>query len=89
MLHKGVSLEIFGASVKCQKCGNDIPIVGKLSRPHNDRVAVLQKRIKWIENYAHGNTNNSRSADDPKALKQELAELLEEDAKGDKLRNYA
>jgi hypothetical protein len=62
-----------------------IPIFGKLARPHNDRVAVLQKRIKWMENYYRGNI--SRSSDDLKQLKQELAELLEEDAKADKLRS--
>jgi hypothetical protein len=47
-----------GNSVKCQKCSMVIPIVGKLARPHNDRVAILQKLIKWIENYSHGNNNN-------------------------------
>ena len=66
------SLYISGNSVKCQKCGTAVPIVGKLSRPHNDRISVLQKRIKWIENYSHGNINNSRSADDLNALRQEL-----------------
>ena len=43
------SLEISGNSVKCQRCDNTVPIVGKLPRPQNDRVAVLQKRIKWLE----------------------------------------
>ena len=62
-----------------------MPIVGKLSRTKNDRIAILQKRIKWIENYSRG--NNSNKNDDIKALKQELAELLEEDAKADKLRS--
>ena len=40
------ALEISGNSVKCQKCGIDVPIVGKLNRPHNERVVILQKRIK-------------------------------------------
>ena len=35
--------------------GMAVPIVGKLTRIHNDRIAVLQKRIKWIENYRRGN----------------------------------
>jgi hypothetical protein len=66
------------------RCGQDIPIVGKLSRPHNDRVVILQRRIRWMENYYHdANINNL------KALKQELAELLEEDAKADKLRSLS
>jgi hypothetical protein len=39
------ALEISGNSVKCQKCGMAIPIVGELARPHNDRVAILQKRL--------------------------------------------
>lgn len=66
-----------------------IPIVGKLSRPHNHTIATLQKQkmIKWLENYSGGNNiNNSRNSD-VKALEQELVELLEEDAKADKLRS--
>jgi hypothetical protein len=59
-----------------------VPIVGKLSRPCNDRVVILQRRIKWMENYYHG-----VNKDDLKQLKQEVAELLEEDAKADKLRS--
>ena len=62
-----------------------VPIVGKLTRTNNDRIGTLQKRIKWIENYRR--SNNKSSADDLKALKAELAELLEEDAKYDKLRS--
>ena len=61
-------------SVKCQRYGTAAPIVGKLPRPHNDRVAILQKRIKWMENYYHVVNVN-----DLKELKQDLAELLEED----------
>jgi hypothetical protein len=64
-----------GDSIKCQRCGNAVPIVGKLTRTNNDRIGILQKRIKWIENYRRG--NNKSSADDLKALKAELAELLE------------
>ena len=75
------ALEIPFNSVKCQRCGNSVSIVWKLSRPHNDRAVILQRRIKWMENYYHGANIN-----DLKALKQELADLLEEDAKADKLR---
>jgi hypothetical protein len=71
-----------GNSVKCQRCALDIPIVGKLPRPHNDRVVILQRRIKWLENYYH-----SVNINDLKALRQELTELLEEDAKAHKLRS--
>jgi hypothetical protein len=77
------ALEIFDSSVKCQRCG--MAIVGKLPRPHNDRVVILQRRIKWMENYSCGNNNGN--SNDIKQLKQELAELLEEDAKADKLRS--
>ena len=59
-----------------------IPIVGKLSRPCNDRAVILQRRIKWMENYYHGVNIN-----DIKMLKAELAELLEEHARADKLRS--
>ena len=76
------SLQIFGNHVECQRCGNAVPIVGKLTNTGNDRIAVLQKRIRWMENYSHiSNINNL------KALKQELADLLEEDTKADKLRS--
>jgi hypothetical protein len=64
------SLEIYGHSVKCQKCGMAIPIVGKLPRPHNDLVVILQRRIRWIENYRRGNNNRNRN--DLKQLKQNL-----------------
>jgi hypothetical protein len=59
-----------------------VTIGGKLTRTGNDRIGILQRRIKWMENYYHGVNIN-----DIKALKQELAELLEEDAKADKLRS--
>jgi hypothetical protein len=78
------SLQITDNSVKCQKCGMAIPIVGRLPRPHNDRAVILQRRIEWIEHYRRG--NNTTKDDDLRVLRQELAELLEEDAKNDKLR---
>jgi hypothetical protein len=82
------ALEISGNSVNCQRCRMAEPIVGKLSRPCNDRAALLQTRIKWMENYRRGGNSTSKD-EDLKALKQELAELLEEDAKADKLRTLA
>jgi hypothetical protein len=81
------SWEISDHSVKCQKCGTAVPIVGKLPKPHPNRVAILQKRIKWLENYSRGNINRPSYINDIKALKQELADLLEENAKADKLRS--
>ncbi|HET7284022.1 MAG TPA: hypothetical protein VFI70_05000 [Nitrososphaeraceae archaeon] len=47
---------------------------------------ILERQIKWLENYSRGN-NGKSSSDVVKQLKQELAALLEEDAKADKLRN--
>ena len=40
------ALEISDNSVKWHRCGQDIPMVGKLPRPQNDRVAILQKNDK-------------------------------------------
>ena len=80
------SLEISCNSVKCQICSQDIPIVGKLNRPHNDRAVILQRRIKWAKNY-RGGGNGTTKDEDLKALRQELSDLLEEDAKYDKLRS--
>jgi hypothetical protein len=75
------ALQISNDSVKCQRCGNAIPIVGKLTKASNDGIGILQKRIKWIENYSHGNANDGLNQ-----LKSELEDLLKEDAKADKLR---
>jgi hypothetical protein len=93
------SLEICNGSVKCQMCGIAVPIVGKLTA-RNDRIAVLQKQIKWIEEHYHGhyphrpygdinNGNNKDNNNNVKQLKQELTDLLEEDAKADKLRSLS
>ena len=41
----------------------------------------MQKRIKWMENYPRISTIN-----DFKVLKQELSDMLEEEAKADALR---
>jgi len=56
------------------------------TKPKSNRIAVLERQIKWLENYSRGN-NGKSSFDVVKQLKQELAALLEEDAKADKLRN--
>jgi peptide subunit release factor RF-3 len=81
------ALEIFDHSIKCQRCGIAVPLLRTLTtKPRSNHIGVLQKRIKWIENYSHGN-NNSNKNNDLQQLKQELAELLEEDAKADKLRS--
>jgi hypothetical protein len=81
-------LQITDNSVKCQKCGIVVPIVGKLSKPNSNRIAVLEKRIKWLENYSRGNNNGSyHKNNNIKQLKQELRDLLAEDAKADKLRS--
>jgi hypothetical protein len=65
----------------------------------NDRIAVLQKQIKWIgehyhglytlrrHRYGNGNNINKDDNNNVKQLKAELAELLEEDVKYDKLRS--
>jgi hypothetical protein len=85
------ALQISDNSVKCQRCSNDIPIVGKLGHHHNnDRIAVLQNRIKYLETHYHGHRfggSTDTRDENIKALKQELAELLAEDAAYDKLRN--
>jgi hypothetical protein len=66
------ALDISGNCVKCQRCGMAIPIVvGKLARPYNVRIAILQKRIKWIEHYRRSNAN--AKDENLKVLKAELA----------------
>jgi hypothetical protein len=76
-------------SVKCQKCGIAVPIVGKLTA-RNDRIAVLQKQIKWIEEHAHyhGGSNN-KDGGNIKQLKQELGELLEDEKSGYRFRSIS
>ncbi|MFL6363787.1 MAG: hypothetical protein ACJ719_01080 [Nitrososphaeraceae archaeon] len=44
--HAIESLQITDHSVKCQRCGNAVPIVGKLNGPDNDRAVILQRRIR-------------------------------------------
>ena len=77
------------SSVKCQRCSNAIPIVGKLPHQHNnDRIAVLRNRIRFLESQYHGRQfgNVNERNQNLKLLKEELAELLKEDAEYDKLR---
>jgi hypothetical protein len=71
----------------CQMCGMVIPIVGKLTKLKSNRITILEKRIKWLENYSRGNINRPSYINEVKALKQELADLLEQDAKADKIRS--
>jgi hypothetical protein len=71
------SLQIIDNSVKCQRCGVAVPIVGKLTRTGNDRIAVLRKRIRWLENYhypshGHGNIGNNNKENTVMELKHEL-----------------
>ena len=66
-----------GDSVKCQRCGT---VYLTSTKPRSNRIDALQKRVKWIENHSHGN-----AIAEVKQIKQELAELLEEDAKADAL----
>jgi hypothetical protein len=80
------SLEIHDRHVKCQRCGIAIPIVGNF-RPRNDRIAILERRIKRIKNYSYPRSDNNKYNKVVKQLKQELAALLEENAKADKLRS--
>jgi hypothetical protein len=89
------ALELSNDYVKCQKCGNSVPLLRTLTKPRSNRIDALQKQIKWIEEYYHhyrpyGHINNGNNKDNNnniKQLKQELADLLEEDAKADKLRS--
>jgi hypothetical protein len=57
-------------------------MIGKSIKPKSNRIAVLEKRKNWLENYSRGNNNIII-----KQLKQELTDLLAEDAKADKLRS--
>ncbi|MFL6381148.1 MAG: hypothetical protein ACJ72S_07655 [Nitrososphaeraceae archaeon] len=62
----------------------------------SDRIIALQRQIEWIEahsphryhhyHHSNGNSNNDDGRNVVKQLRQEL-ELLEEDAKADKLRS--
>jgi hypothetical protein len=77
------SLEISNNSVKCQKCNLPVPIVGRLPRSHADRITILEKRIRQVERYHGNNSSNSTY----KQLKEELVNLLREEAKNDILKS--
>jgi hypothetical protein len=64
-----------------------VSIVRKLTKLNSDRIAMLQRRIKWIEEHYHYHHRHRGKDEDIKALKQELADLWERDAKADKLRS--
>jgi hypothetical protein len=59
------SLQISDGFVNCQGCGIAVPMLRTLTKPKSNRIAVLQKQIKWIEEHYHyphrpyGNINNS------------------------------
>jgi hypothetical protein len=83
------ALEISDGFVKCQRCSSAVPIVGKPSRSHNDRVVILQRRIKWLEDHyysQHLGANTNGKNETIKAVREELADLLKADAAYDKLR---
>lgn len=69
--------------VKCQKCCQAIRILGRLSRPINDKMSVLQKRISYMEKYTRG--SSKIAAEEIKHAKEELQQLEAEDPKWDKL----
>jgi len=71
-----------GHSVKCQRCGVAVPIVGKMSRPKNDDVVKLQTCVKWMEKHPH-----ICNKEDLEATKRELAKMLKEEATYEKLRS--
>jgi hypothetical protein len=72
--------------VKCQCCNNWIKRAGKMHKPTNDRIEQIRRRIKQIEAY-NLKYNKGSSDNGIKELKQELAELLKDEEKRDKLRN--
>jgi hypothetical protein len=69
-------------SVKCQRCSIAVHLLRRLTKPRSNRIDALQKRVKWIENHSRG----SNAIAEVKQIKQELAELQEEEAKADTLR---
>jgi len=39
-----------------------VPMVERLTKPtKSNRINVLEKRIKWLENYAHRSSNTNRA----------------------------
>ena len=76
------SLQISDHSVKCQRGGNAVSMIGKSVGAKSNRIAVLERRVRWLENYPH-----SINTIIIKQLKQELSDILEEEGKADRLRS--
>jgi hypothetical protein len=77
-------LEISNSHVKCQRCGNAIPLGPKYIRSFkNDRIGVLERRIIWLEEHYHYTEDD----EEIKAIKAEVADLQAEDAEYDILRS--
>jgi hypothetical protein len=71
------SLDISNDYVKCQRCGIAIPLLRTSTKPRSNRIAVLEKQIKWIENYSRsGNINRPSYTNEVKALKAEVISLF-------------
>jgi hypothetical protein len=60
--------------------------IQEMDKQRSQAIDALQKQIKWIENHSHGNAIADVNL---KQIKQELAELLQEEAKVDALRRLA
>ena len=75
-------------TVKCQKCSSNVPLLNvnqsSIMRPNNIRICTLQNRIKTMEDYAR-HVGRGFQIDDSRE-RQELSELLKQDAKADRLR---
>ena len=56
-----------------------------MHRPSNDRIVQIKKRIKAIEEHNLKYNNKATSDTGINELKQELAELLKDEAKRDRL----
>jgi Zn-dependent metalloprotease len=69
--------------VKCQKCHNTVPIVGKLCAVKTDEIVRIENRIKRIEKYPYGNNatkeNNLRMEREKLAQEEEKARHLATD----------
>jgi hypothetical protein len=80
------ALEISDGYVKCQKCGIAVPLLSTGQAKEQSNLC-FKKQIKWIQNYSHDKILRPSYVNEVKQIKQELAELLEEESKADKLRS--